>query len=323
MSTHKGNGAGIVLQASAIRRCLAWTLVLCDCAYPMARAATEVADIPTPDHVVIVIEENKSYANIIGGNDAPYINLLARQGANFSQFFALTHPSQPNYLALFSGSTQGVTDNSCPHTFSGENLGALLLQAGRDFAVYSESIPAAGYTGCEDGRYARKHNPAVNWQGVSLPASVNLSFASFDLEHLPTVSIVVPNMANDMHDGSIRQGDDWLRKHIEPYVQWAKTHNSLLILTWDEGAKQSDNQIPTIFVGPMIKPGVYSQRFDHYSMLATIADMYRLPRLGNSKTAAPISEIWDKAYGPAPSLTNIPAAMRAVSPSRKLDGRKE
>src|ERR1700712_1094141 len=91
---------------------------------PVAAAA---AAVPRPDHVVVVVMENHSNTDVIGSSSAPYINSLARAGANFSQSYAITHPSQPNYLALFSGSTQGVSDNSCPHSFSTPNLGSELI----------------------------------------------------------------------------------------------------------------------------------------------------------------------------------------------------
>ncbi|WP_080418122.1 alkaline phosphatase family protein [Burkholderia ubonensis] len=309
-------GLALVRQTFDTCRCLVPAAALCACANQAVRAAAAELDIPPPDHVVIVIEENKSYSSIIGSDEAPYINSLARQGAVFSQSFALAHPSQPNYLALFSGSTHGITDDSCPHTLAGDNLGTLLLQAGRSIAVYSESIPSAGYTGCEQGLYARKHNPAANWQGVNLAASANLSFESFDLAHLPTVSIVVPNMKNDMHSDSVRVGDDWLRKHISRYVDWARTHNGLLIVTWDEGGKKSDNRIPTIFVGPMVKPGIYNQRIDHYSILATIADMYHLRRLGDSRTSAPVKDIWNNPHEAVTSTNGAQDASHAATPSR-------
>ncbi|HEY7415588.1 MAG TPA: alkaline phosphatase family protein, partial [Ktedonobacteraceae bacterium] len=129
--------------------------------------------IQKPDHVVIVIEENHAYTQIIDSSSAPYINSLAAQGALFTNSHAVAHPSQPNYLALFSGSTQGITDDSCPHTFSGANLGSELIGAGLSFAGYSESSPKVGFTECTEGGvpiiddlYARKHAPWVNFTNV-------------------------------------------------------------------------------------------------------------------------------------------------------------
>src|SRR6266853_588359 len=130
-------------------------------------------ELPRPDHVIIVIEENKAYKQIVGNMAAPYINTLANNGALFTQSFAIAHPSQPNYLALFSGTTHGVTDDRCPLSFSGDNLAAALRRKGLSFAIYSESMPSIGFTGCLNGSYYRKHNPVVNWQGTNVAPEMN------------------------------------------------------------------------------------------------------------------------------------------------------
>jgi phosphatidylinositol-3-phosphatase len=254
--------------------------------------------IPRPDHVVIVIEENKAYGQIIGNMAAPYINTLANGAALFTRSFAVMHPSQPNYLALFSGRTHGVIDNRCPISLSGDNLASVLKQSGLGFAIYSESMPSIGYTGCASGHYQRKHNPAANWQGINVVPEMNLPLDLFpaDYSRLPTVSIVVPNQLNDMHDGqpleAINRADKWLKDRVDPYLRWAAGHNSLLILTWDEDDGSSENRIATIFAGPMVKRGIYGARIDHYHVLRTITDMYDLPPLGESRRVAPIRGIW-------------------------------
>ncbi|HWG25852.1 alkaline phosphatase family protein [Actinospica sp.] len=255
---------------------------------------TATAPLPRPDHVVVVMMENHSYADIIGSSAAPYINALAAQGASFSRSYAVTHPSEPNYLALFSGSTTGLDDDSCPHTYTNANLGSELIAAGLSFAGYSESMPQDGYTGCTAGQYARKHNPWVNFTNV--PATDNRTFAAFpsDYSKLPTVSFVVPNLTDDMHDGTIAQGDTWLKTNIDGYAQWAKTHNSELIVTWDEDDNSSDNQIPTLIVGAKIHPGTYDEQITHYNVLRTIEDFYRLPAADESATATPISDIFSR-----------------------------
>lgn len=252
------------------------------------------AGIPWPDHIVIVIEENKTYTQIVGNPDAPYINSLALQGALFSRSSGVGYPSQPNYLALFSGTMQEVGDNSCPHTFRGDNLGSELIRAGLSFGSFSESMPSVGFQGCEDRHYVRKHNPCVNWQGVNIPATANMPYTSFpkDYSMLPTVSIVIPDMDHDMHDGSIRAGDDWLKRELDSFVRWARTNNSLLILTWDEDDHKNHNHIPTIFVGPMVKAGVYTMPINHYHVLRTIEEMYGLRHLGNSEHAPAITNVW-------------------------------
>jgi acid phosphatase len=248
-------------------------------------------ELPRPDHIVIVIEENKSFTQIIGNREAPYINKLAKRGALFTQSYGITHPSQPNYLALFSGSSRGVTSNICPLTFSGDNLASLLQAKGLSFTSYAESLPEAGYDGCIYDAYMRKHNPVANWKEL---AAYNQPFNVFptDYAQLPSVAFVVPDQRNDMHDGSIERGDVWLKKNIETYAQWAMKHNSLLIVTWDEDNGSSNNRVATIFVGAMVKPGQYKQRINHYNLLRTIEDMYGLPYMGESADANAVINIW-------------------------------
>jgi arylsulfatase A-like enzyme len=249
--------------------------------------------LPRPDHIVIVVEENRSFSQIIGNADAPYINALAKRGVLFTDSHGVTHPSQPNYLALFSGTTRGISSNACPLELQGENLGGALLAHGLSFASYSESLPEAGYEGCMYGSYRRKHNPAANWKEL---AAYNQPFTAFpqDFTNLPAVSLVVPDQRNDMHDGSIEQGDAWLQQNIESYAQWALTHNSLLIVTWDEDDGSAGNRVATIFVGAMVKPGRSAQRIDHYTLLRTLSEMYGLPYLGESKDQKPITGVWRK-----------------------------
>ncbi|MEY9968095.1 hypothetical protein ABIA33_006175 [Streptacidiphilus sp. MAP12-16] len=266
--------------------------------HPGTSATTAVAkgvQVPRPDHVVVVVEENHSYSQIIGDStNAPYLNTLAQQGALFTHSFAITHPSEPNYLALFSGSTQGVTDDSCPHTFSGPDLGSELTTAGLGFAGYSESMPSAGFTGCDSGSYARKHNPWVNFSDV--PSAANQPWTAFphDYSQLPTLSFVIPNLDDDMHDGSVRQGDDWLKQSLGAYATWARTHNSLLVVTWDEDDESHSNQIPTILVGQPVRPGSYAETLDHYRLLRTLEDAYGLPHAGDSSAVTPVLDAWQR-----------------------------
>jgi phospholipase C len=284
---------------SARLRLLTSAPVLCAAALgaaalaPLAPAATAAAAaLPRPAHVVVVMEENHSYSQIIGSSSAPYINSLAAQGALFTNSHGVSHPSEPNYLALFSGSTQGLTSDSCPHTFSAANLGAEVIGAGLTFTGYSESMPSDGYTGCTSGEYARKHNPWSDFSNV--PSASNRTFGAFpaNFASLPTVSVVVPNLLDDMHDGTIAQGDSWLQAHLDSYAQWAKSNNSLLIVTWDENDGSSGNQIPTIIVGAGVTPGSYSENISHYNVLRTIEDLYGLPHAGASASATPITDIW-------------------------------
>jgi hypothetical protein len=254
-----------------------------------------------PSHVVIVIMENRGASQIIGSPEAPYFNRLSRQSALFTQSFAVSHPSQPNYLALFSGDTQQIDDNRCPVTIQRANLGQQLIDAGKTFIGFSEGLPETGFTGCTASTgYVRKHAPWVNFP--SLPPNVGqpmTAFPKWHFDQLPTLAIVVPNLDNDMHDGSVARGDAWLETNLDSYVQWSRTHNALLIVTWDEDDLNHDNHIPTLFYGPMVKPGVYGGRITHYNVLRTLEAIYGLPYAGQAANATTISGIWE-ADVPAP-----------------------
>jgi hypothetical protein len=260
-----------------------------------ARVNFAAAAIPTPAHVVIVVEENRSQANIIGNKSAPFLNSLAANGAMMTQSFAETHPSEPNYLALFAGNMFGLKENRCPvNAGAAPNLGSELLAAGYTFAGFAEDLPAVGSPACSAGKYARKHVPWVDFSNI--PANYSLPFSAFpapsNYASLPTVSFVIPNLDNDMHDGSIAQGDTWLYQKLSPYAAWAKTNHSLLILTWDEDDNTARNQIPTIIYGANVKPGAYPETISHYNVLSTLEQMYGLPKTGYAVNAPAIIDIW-------------------------------
>ena len=253
-----------------------------------ARAAT-----PRPDHVVVVMLENKRYDAVIGHPKAPWMSALATQNANMTRFYAETHPSQPNYLALFSGSTQRVTDNNCPHDLGPRpNLGRQLIDAGYTFIGYSEDLPSVGFRGCTHRGYVRRHNPWVNFS--NLPGKANQPYTAFpkDYSRLPTVSFVIPNLCHDMHDCPKERADAWLKKQFAPYVAWAARHNSLLIISFDEDNKTDRNHIPTIIAGAGVRPGQYATRVDHYHLLRTIQQMYGLAPLGTASQRAPITGVF-------------------------------
>ncbi len=302
--------------------------------------------LPVYDHVVIVMEENKDYEEIIGNPDAPYINnVLRKEGANFTHMFGEEHASEGNYFWLFSGNnhTIGFTDqiptekNNQNYPFTSPNLAEQLISKGLSFKGYSESLPKIGFLGAVQGLYARKHVPWVSFanvpNGKTIKTSSNIRFADFpsgpsQYHALPTVAFVIPNLVNDMHDGpitkSIPAGDRWLRKNLDSYFQWAKTHNSLLILTFDEnddkrgyrgltnplvdpqtcigsGRDQEyctdlQNRIVTIFAGAHIKPGDYAEGIGitHVNILRTLEAMYGLPKAGLQQPNAAGAGIKDK-----------------------------
>ena len=274
---------------------------------------------PRYAHVVVVMEENRTLTQIIGDRvNAPYINSLADNGVKMGRMFAITHPSQPNYIHLFSGADQGILDDNLPPNFSTTptatyplrtpNLGAEIVGAGYSFAGYSEQIEAAGtndwadydpHSATDPGvYYRRKHSPWVNWVAKTNPVpanqltnSVNKAFTQFptNFAELPTVSFIIPNQMHDMHDGSRKQGDDWLRDNLDAYAQWAKTNNSLLIITWDEDDFNSVNQIPTVFYGAGLRNGtIVNGTWTHHNTLRTLEDMYGTTHAGSAAQVRPI-----------------------------------
>jgi phosphatidylinositol-3-phosphatase len=293
-------------------------LVCCLCFGPLFLAVATAAP-PRYDHIVIVMEENRTPTQIIGDLvNAPYINSLATNGVIMGGMFAITHPSQPNYIHLFSGADQGILDDNLPPNFSTTptatypfrtaNLGAELIAAGFTFVGYSEQIESAGTNDWADYDphsathpgiyYRRKHSPWVNWIAKVSPVpanqltnTLNKAFTQFPTNYaeLPTVCFVIPNQQNDMHDGSRKQGDDWLRNNLDAYAKWAKTNNSLLIITWDEDDFNNVNQIPTILYGANLRDGtVVGGTWTHHNTLRTLEDMYGTTHAGAAAQVRPI-----------------------------------
>jgi acid phosphatase len=161
------------------------------------------------------------------------------------------------------------------------------------FAGYAEGLPATGSRVCSAGAYARKHAPWVAFSNVPAQLSRPLAELPRDDAALPTVTFVIPDVDDDMHDGTIAQGDTWLAGRLGALLAWADAHDTLVILTWDEGY-DAGNTIPTLFYGPMVRPGRYPEPIDHYNVLRTLEDMYALPLTGRARAAAPIIDCWQR-----------------------------
>jgi acid phosphatase len=255
--------------------------------------------LPAPDHIIVVMMENHSFDEILnGGAEAGFLARLAKAGANFVNAFAIGHPSEPNYFALFSGSTQGVRDDG-RYSFKMPTLAGALTAAHKSFVGYVE--PGS----------PRKHNP---WESFDDSQGAERMMARFptDFAELPTVAFVVPDLDHDMHDGSVRQGDGWIEAHLAAYAEWAQAHNSLLIVTFDEDDYSDQNRIPTIVIGEHVVPGRYTARINHYTVLRTILAMYGLPPLGETADETPITGIWqtDRGTSAAAAVVARPVSLR-------------
>ena len=228
------------------------------------------------DHVVVVVEENHAFNEIIGNSQAPYINSLANGGVVLTNYHAVTHPSEPNYFAMYAGSTFGVADDG-NYNEPDPTLGTVLQSGGKSFLGFVETASP------------RKHNP---WESFPEGTSVERNFSAFpttaggNFAALPDVAFVVPDLNDDMHDGSVATGDQWLKTNIDAYAQWATTHHSLLVVVWDEDDASAGNQIPVVLYGANVNPGSYSDAYNHYDLLSTLAGSSSLTAPNNGATAA-------------------------------------
>ena len=266
-------------------------------AFPVARP-------PALGHVWVIVLENKAFEQVIGSSDAPYLNELAGTSGLATDYLAVTHPSQPNYLALFSGSTQRVTDNE-PHDIDAANLAEQLDAAGRSWHVYAENVPPDCFTGVTaeggadgPGTYARKHDPAISFTSISedRAACSNIGpLTGFD-PGAADFNLIIPDLCHDMHDCPTADGDAWLRDFVPRILESAAWRDGgALFVTFDEGldSSASPNRVATIVSSPLVRPGTTSAvPHTHYSLLRTIQDGFGLDCLEESCSANTLGELF-------------------------------
>jgi phosphatidylinositol-3-phosphatase len=279
--------------------------------------------VPRFDHIFVIVLENKSYSQIIGNlTQAPYINQLAAEYGLATNYRAITHPSLPNYLALIGGQTFGVTSDCTACFLNAPNLAVdRLTPAGRTWKGYMDAMPRPCFVG-DSGRYRQKHNPFIYFDSIRndpprCARSVPFSQLAIDLQHkstTPNFVFITPDMCHDMHDCSIKTGDDWLRG-VVPMLLTSRAYreqNSLIVLTWDEDDITKVNHIPTLLMSKQVPAGFRSAvPYTHYSLLRTIEASWGLaPLASNDTSAAPMSDFF-----PRTTHTLIPVADTYVSRS--------
>jgi hypothetical protein len=314
--------------------------------------------------LIIVMMENHGYPSVVGNPAMPFLNSLWNEGANgtgpvsdYTRMYAVTHPSLPNYLAISSGSTWGITGSATvsPGEFAGPSLWDQLSGAGISWGVFEEAMPgvcspdnsfsdtAAGGT---DGRYVLKHNPGTLYASVYPSSECQnvqpLSALSADASGgtLPQVSFVTPNLCDDDHGipsgqpdpftdcvtGTTaleQRGDSWLQSNVSA---WTAAGADVLI-TWDEGGgtagvdgTSGGGEVAALLTGPGVTPGQDATQYSHYSVLAGVEDRYGLPLLGNAGTANPVV-LPDPPPSTAPAVTiSQPAGGSTVSGSITVAG---
>jgi phosphatidylinositol-3-phosphatase len=272
-------------------------------ALPVQRSPSPVARLPggAPAHVAVIVMENHEYEDIIRSGSAPYINSLARRYGLATGMYAITHPSLPNYLALTGGSTFGIGSDCTDCSVGATSLVDQLEQAHVSWRAYMEDLPGrpgACFTGASAGDYAKKHNPFAYYTRITRnPARcANIvplgQLASDERSGLPSFLWISPNLCHDMHDCSVSTGDRFLSKLV-PALLGALGPHGLLFLTWDEGSSgsgccrlASGGHIATIVAtGGAPRPARLATPTDHYSVLQTIEDLFKLGRLRGAACA--------------------------------------
>jgi acid phosphatase len=269
------------------------------CALLAGPAATAVKKVPAFDHVVVLVFENKESPSVLGSRAAPTFNAYARRYANLTRYYGITHPSLPNYIALVSGSTQGITSDCTGCVVDATSLADSIEASGRTWKTYAEGLPAPGYLGGGAGRYAKKHNPFAYFRNIAKKPSRRANIvalpqlrADLAAESLPDFSLVVPDLCNSMHDCSVAVGDAWLRRNVRGLLKLPKT---VVFVLFDEGSSnvQGGGHTAALALGTAVRPGArFAAVTNHYGTLRTIEDAWGLPLLGRSATATPITGIY-------------------------------
>jgi len=265
--------------------------------------------VPALDHVIVVVLENKSYAE---ARVPPYTASLVGRSASFSGYRAIAHPSQPNYLALWSGSTQGVVSDSCPapgSPYSAPNLGQACEAAGITWRAYSEDLPSVGSSACDasDELCTRRHAPWTYFSNLNHGNERPYADLAADIRAgtLPRLAFVIPNNCNNAHGCSIQESDGWLSRNV-PAMLAAVGRNGIVVLTWDEDDNEAGNHILTVIAGMPVRTGYVSSRAtNHYALLRTLCDALRIAPLGLASREAPITDIWAEP-AQAPALVTAP-----------------
>ena len=301
---------------SAAGRCLFWIAFLALSALAALQIAcggassgmpqTPIpAGTPTFSHVILVMEENHDYSEVVGNSSMPYLNGLAQQYGLATQYFANAHPSIPDYLMFTTGQMETFDDNFSG-VISDDNIIRELVKAGKSWKAYLESIPSVGYLGGDAPPYVRRHNPYTYLSDIhddSSQAANMVPFTQFaaDLANgaLPQFAFISPNVDNDAHNGTLAAADSWLQDNIAPLIASSAFQSSgLLIITFDEGeATNLDHgggQVATVIVSSKSKMKFQSQTFyQHQSLLRLLlisSGVNSLP--GMSATAPDMTEFF-------------------------------
>jgi phosphatidylinositol-3-phosphatase len=239
------------------------------------------ASRPLVRHIVVIVFENRDPEDVTP-RTAPAFSALASKYVRLANYHAVAHPSLPNYVAMISGSTHGITSDCTTCTVRGRTIGDQLERAGRTWGVYAE-----GYS--SSPRYAKKHVPFLYFETGTAHV---YPLSRFDPQAPPDFAFVVPDLCHDMHDCSVRVGDGWLKRFVGPLLRVPATA-VFVVFDESEGGHSAAARVPAIVVGSAVRGGVAAtRRHDHYALLRTIEDALGLPHLGAAAQAPSMAEIW-------------------------------
>ena len=268
--------------------------------------------IPNFDHIVLIMLENRDYQTVMDGTQMPLLSALAQQNVLLSNYFAVAHPSLPNYLALMSGSTQGIT-NDCTSCFVNQpNLADEIEASGRSWKAYLEGLPSPCFVG-DSGKYAQKHDPLLYFDSIRLNAArcdrsiLPLTSLDADLstKTLPNFSYIMPDLCNSGHDCPAATADKWVTDIVAKLqASPALGNNSLIIVAFDEASTKdttgccglpspAGGKVVVVLISPTALPDITDNTpYSHYNLLKTILTAWNLPALGNSAQAQAIMTPW-------------------------------
>jgi hypothetical protein len=253
---------------------------------------------PATNHVFLVVEENHSYSQVIGSSAMPYLNSLAAGNALATRYYADAHPSIGNYFMLTIGNIKTLND-SFSSTVTDDNVVRELVNAGKSWRSYAESLPNAGYTGGDQYPYLKRHNPFSYFSDVVGTSQANnlVPFSQFASDvssgNLPDFAFIVPNALNDAHDGTLAAADQWLKNNIDPLIHSSVFQNGgLLILVFDESVSTDfsygGGHVAAVLVGPKVKSGYQSTSlYQHQSTLRLVLSTLGVTSFPGASAAAP------------------------------------
>jgi hypothetical protein len=262
-------------------------------------SSNTAADIPNFDHIVLIMLENEDYEQVIGNPQMPNLNALATQNVTLSNYYAIGHPSLPNYIALMSGGTQNITSDCNTCFVNQKNLADLIMASGRTWKAYEENMPSPCFIG-DSKLYAQKHDPLLYFDSIRTNSVicknsiVPLTQLDSDLaaKQMPNFAFIMPNLCNSGHDCALDKPDAWVQDMVAKLqASPAFGSNSLIAIIFDEGQPSNKGaccglasgggKVAAILISPLAKPGFNDDtEYSHYSLLKTILAAWNLPGLG-------------------------------------------